>query len=62
MKTRTIKELGDTQRCSKCNKYAKMIKLTVWPKKSKAKFLCESCLKNFEVDYSTRHFHTRTGS
>lgn len=52
-KTRTIKELGESQRCSKCNSFGRMIGLTVWPKKSKARYLCEKCVKNFDNEYST---------
>ena len=52
-KTRTIKILGDSQRCPKCKSFGRMIGLTVSPKKSKARYLCEKCVRNFDKEYST---------
>jgi len=51
--TRSIKELGDSQRCPKCNAFAKIVELKVAVKKSKSIYLCEKCIKNFEKEYTT---------
>ncbi|MGQ4872469.1 MAG: hypothetical protein ACP6IY_00185 [Promethearchaeia archaeon] len=54
--TRSIKELGDTQRCPKCNKFGTMVALKVSPKTVKALYLCEDCVKNFSADYTIEEF------
>ncbi len=53
---RTIKELGDTQRCPKCKQFGKMIALKVSAKTAKVLYLCEKCVKNFSDDYTIEEF------
>lgn len=53
---RSIKELGDTQRCPKCKQFGKMITLKVSPKGTKVEYLCEKCVKNFSDDYTIEEF------
>lgn len=54
--TRGIKELGDTQRCSKCNEFMKMIGLKISATKVRALYLCDKCIKNSQEDYSIEEF------
>ncbi len=54
--SRSIKELGDTQRCPKCKQFGKMIALKVSAKTAKALYLCEKCVKNYSEDYTIEEF------
>ncbi|MHA1150695.1 MAG: hypothetical protein ACTSR8_20940 [Promethearchaeota archaeon] len=54
--TRSIKELGDSQRCKKCNNFGKIVALKMSPKVVKVLYLCENCIKNFSGNYTTEEF------
>ncbi|MGV9198248.1 MAG: hypothetical protein ACOC44_03640 [Promethearchaeia archaeon] len=53
---RGVKELGNTQKCPKCDDYGKMIALKVSKKDVIAKYLCSDCMENFEEKYSIEEF------
>jgi len=60
--SRSIKELGDTQRCSKCNGFADIVSIKVSSKFVKVLYLCNKCYeqhyrtKNFEKTYSIEEY------
>ncbi|MFO8019998.1 MAG: hypothetical protein R6U96_15340 [Promethearchaeia archaeon] len=53
---RGVKELGNTQKCPKCDDYAKMVGLKVSKKDVIAKYLCSDCMENLEEKYSIKEF------
>ncbi len=54
--TRGIKELGDSQRCPKCNEYGEMADLKVDANTSIITYLCKTCMRNFKTKYTPAEF------
>ena len=54
--SRSIKDLGNTQRCPKCNNFAKMTGLIVSAKATRASYQCETCTKKYKHDYAHEEF------
>ncbi len=50
--TRSIKELGDTQRCPKCNEFAEIADLNVDANKVVINYLCKTCNRAFKEKYT----------
>jgi Zn finger protein HypA/HybF involved in hydrogenase expression len=51
--TRSIKELGDSQRCPKCNEFGEIADLKVEADKSVITYLCKTCMRNFKNKYTS---------
>ncbi|MHA1292434.1 MAG: hypothetical protein ACTSQJ_07185 [Promethearchaeota archaeon] len=53
---RSIKELGDTQRCKKCGEFGKIVAQKVSLKTVKILYICNKCIKNFSHDYTIEEY------
>ena len=56
--SRSIKDLGDTQRCPKCGEFGVISELTVDANKVVVNYLCKMCNRNFKSTYSPEEFIT----
>lgn len=50
--SRSIKELGDTQRCPKCTEFGEMSNLQVDASKAIISYLCKMCNRSFKAKYT----------
>lgn len=53
---RSIKELGDTQKCPKCQNFADIMAIKVSEKTTRILYRCIKCVKNFQQDYTNEEF------
>jgi len=54
--SRSIKELGDTQKCPKCGQFGQISDLKVDANKIVINYLCKTCMRDFKNKYTPEEF------